>query len=520
MERVLVVGWDGADWEIVDDLIGRGLLPTAAAMVSEGASGTLMSTTPTHSWSAWASFLTGVHPSRHGVFDFVERDPHDPQRRIPVSSGSIDAPSFLESLSAAGHEVRAANIPVTFPPLEIRGRMISGVAIPPGADFVTPSSFEEELRRRAPFPLNGMEWSRYEQRPDQLISEARDYVAQRGAAFRVLLEGDWSVATCVFVAPDRVQHPFGAALLPSHPDFPERSQAPETEALYAMYADLDRELARLIDIAGDDTTVILMSDHGFRPVSRVADLDRILIAMGFASAGSVSHAARTVRSSPLLRKLGRSRLGHRLKQNLRAPSSLDWAKTRAYRSVAGGVSLNARGREIHGVVSQSDMAMVLGELTEGLLAYVDPTTGERPVREVVPRADLPQGLHRDMAPDLMVRPSPLWSLAPTRSSDPRTSWPSGSHRREGIIAAIGAGVQPGDLGTPHIVDLAPTLLASQGLVDADSDGTAIAALLGGRAQPELALAATHGGMSRDTQGLSRNDEDSITQHLRDLGYIE
>ena len=127
-QRVLVVGWDGADWEIVDDLLARGLLPNLESMLAHGGRGTLLSTIPSHSWAAWSSFLTGCNPAGHGVWDFVERDPTDPDRRVPVSSTSIRRPTFLDQLSAAGIEVRAANIPVTFPAWDINGRMISGVA--------------------------------------------------------------------------------------------------------------------------------------------------------------------------------------------------------------------------------------------------------------------------------------------------------------------------------------------------------------------------------------------------------
>src|SRR5438105_11345212 len=137
-ERLLIVGWDGADWEILDDLLARGLLPHLTRMLEEGVRGTLQSTVPSHSWAAWSSFLTGMHPMGHGVFDFVERDSTDPQRRIPVSSASIRAVTFLERLSQAGHEVRCGNVPVTFPPIRVHGRMISGVAIPRRAAFVHP----------------------------------------------------------------------------------------------------------------------------------------------------------------------------------------------------------------------------------------------------------------------------------------------------------------------------------------------------------------------------------------------
>src|SRR4051794_29388533 len=155
--RVLVVGWDGADWEIVDDLLGRGLLPNLQAMIEEGARGTLLSTIPSQSWSAWTSFLTGYHPATHGVWDFVERDPTDPDRRLPVSSTSIRQPTFLDRLSVAGIEVRAANIPVTYPAWDLRGRMIGGDPPPQSAALITPPATAGQTESGAPLPPHGTE---------------------------------------------------------------------------------------------------------------------------------------------------------------------------------------------------------------------------------------------------------------------------------------------------------------------------------------------------------------------------
>ena len=249
-QRVLVVGWDGADWEVVDDLLARGLLPNLGAAIDQGGRGTLLSTIPHHSWAAWSSFLTGSHPAGHGVWDFVERDPTDPDRRVPVSSTSIRRPTFLDQLSGAGLEVRAANIPVTYPAWEVKGRMIGGVAVPRGAAFVTPKDFAAELESRAPFPLNGLEWTRFREEPDTLVAEGRRLVERRTASFEVLLEGSWDVAVCVFVAPDRLQHPLGAYLLPSHPRHDEVEGADLAEALRGVYAAVDEALGRLRRAAG------------------------------------------------------------------------------------------------------------------------------------------------------------------------------------------------------------------------------------------------------------------------------
>ncbi len=144
-----------------------------------------------------------MDPAGHGVFDFVERDPSRPGRRVPFTSGSIKATSFLEHLSDAGREVRAGNIPVAYPPFPVNGRMISGVAVPPGAEYVYPPEWREELNRRAPFPVNGLEWVNGENEPEALLEEARSLIEQRTSSFEVLLDGNWDAAACVYVEPDR-----------------------------------------------------------------------------------------------------------------------------------------------------------------------------------------------------------------------------------------------------------------------------------------------------------------------------
>ena len=99
--RVLIVGWDGADWEILDPLLAAGELPNLAALIERGRRGVSRSCLPSHSWAAWPTFLTGRDPAGHGVFDILEYRP-GATRRLPVSSRSILAPTWPQQLSDAG----------------------------------------------------------------------------------------------------------------------------------------------------------------------------------------------------------------------------------------------------------------------------------------------------------------------------------------------------------------------------------------------------------------------------------
>lgn len=519
-KKLLIVGWDGADWEIIDDLLKRGCLPNVADMLDHGVRGDLASTIPSHSWAAWSSFLTGMHPGGHGVYDFVEHDPFHPQKRVPVTSSSLKAETFLERLSAStsGHEVRVGNIPVTFPPIPVRGRMISGVAVPPNTGFVFPPEWEPELQRRAPFPLNGMEWVTAKSNQEALVDEARSLVKRRTQSFEVLLEGDWSVAACVYLATDRLQHAFGAYLLPTHPRHSDLSETPMANRLRDLYQDLDAALGRLRAHAGPDCAVVLMSDHGFRPLVYAANLNKLLSELGLAVRARTAGATTSARRSSLARAVRKSRLGQPLKKRLARPSILDWSRTTAYQSaMGGGVSLNLKGRTPHGTVEASDYEKTRDDVRDRLLSFADPNTGQHPVREVLYKEDLYHGPFADLAPDMFVQPSDLWSFAHTDALTEETDWPSGGHRHHGILLGVGDGIPKADLGEKSIVDVPATALAMCGVSAQDLDGEPIEEI-SGLAEERLEEVSP---VSRlPAAGLSEQDEEHISQHLRDLGYIE
>lgn len=521
-DRLLIIGWDGADWDILDELLKRDLMPNLARMLLEGARGVLRSTIPSHSWAAWSTFLTGVNPGRHGVFDFVERDPREPLRRIPISSSSLRAQTFFESLSEGHYAVRVGNVPVTFPPFPIRGRMIAGVAIPPRTNITFPPNWSKELDHKAPLPTNGMEWARNEGTPHALVEETRRFIEARARSFEVMLEGDWSVATCVFLAPDRLQHPFGAYLFPTHPDYASLVESELGLAIRTVYSLLDEELGRLRRVAGTTATTVLMSDHGFRPINRVVHMNRLLRELGLQSAAKSAEVTPGLRASGLARIVGGTRVGRVLKRKLRAPSAIDWSSSAVYQSGTGfGVSVNLKGREPRGIVPAKAYDETRERVRDALLGFVDPVTSSAPVKEVFLREELYEGPYLELAPDLIVEWNAMWSFSPEQADQltADTRWPTGEHRREGILVSSGGRTAPGDLGVREIADIAATALTFCGLSSAGLDGVPIEAISGPalaqRGQPD-----ERPSPDRSPTQLSDEDQEHIASHLRNLGYIE
>jgi predicted AlkP superfamily phosphohydrolase/phosphomutase len=204
---------------------------------------------------------------------------------------------------------------------------------------------------------------------------------------------------------------------------------------------------------------------------------------------------------------------------VKAPSGVDWEHAVAYEStIDGGISLNLKGREPRGIVEPADRDRLCAEIRDALLAYRDPATGQPVVDRVHLREELPAGPNAALGPDLIAETAPFHHFAHPPALVVDTSWPSGDHRREGIIAAAGPGLAHAEEVRHEIVDLAPTALTFAGVAPPDLDGSTIEAIAG------TALASSGAAAQVDRSslgdGLSGQDEEEMAEHLRGLGYIE
>jgi predicted AlkP superfamily phosphohydrolase/phosphomutase len=351
-----------------------------------------------------------------------------------------------------------------------------------------------------------------------LVDEAERFVEQRTRSFEVMLEGDWTVAVCVYVAPDRLQHAMGSSLLPSHPSYPRHSNSEMAVRVRQVFSLLDAALARLHRVAGEGTTIVLMSDHGFRPVTRALNLNLLLAELGLATRSVSGSVARALTRSKFARLAANTAVGRKARRLFRAPSTVDWSTTVAYESATGGgISLNLRGREPAGIVDPERYHETRDDVRDRLLGYRDPETDEAPITGVRTRDEIPSGPFQALAPDLIAFPAPLWVFAPNGGLPAPTAWPSGAHRSEGVIAAAGRRVPRGHLADHDMPDLAATALAFAGVPATGLDGRTIEEIAGrllGEGGPSRPV------ISRSSDRMSPREEDEVAQHLRNLGYIE
>jgi predicted AlkP superfamily phosphohydrolase/phosphomutase len=524
MPRVLLIGWDGADWRILDPLLDRGDLPNLQTLISRGQRAVLRSTIPTHSWAAWPSFLTGVDPADHGVYDILETVPGT-HKAYPVTFRSIKERTFVEDLSAAGKVGVYTDVPLMFPPPAIEGRILAGGVLPKGRTYSHPADLSEQLEKAGvPWVINGMSWTTFRNRPEPYLAEALEVTGKRIRAVEWLMDNtDWDLMASVWVSVDRTQHALSNYIGPDHPDYAKNVGTPLAAKVRDVYKQLDDSIGSFVSRAREDDLVLFISDHGFQSCDRTIHMDRLLKQFGY-----LEFSASNVLFGPMqwgaVRKVARKAydlLGLHGKVSL--PQSVNWSKTKAYtsiRSTGEGVSVNLAGREPDGIVDPGDFERVRGELMDRLASFVDPKNGRKPVKAIYKREEVFEGKHADTAPDILMEPAEGYSLTHAKSAIEDADWVSGDHRPEGVIVAVGPNVKPFEQ-EPKLIDMAPTILAALGApASVRHTGRVLHEIVGAEASVKAGASTGTVSATSEEPTVSDTEADEMEEHLRGLGYLE
>jgi len=523
MPRVLLIGWDGADWRILDPLLERGDLPNLQALIDRGQRAVLRSTIPTHSWAAWPSFLTGVEPADHGVYDILETVPGT-HKQYPVTYRSIKVRTFVEDLSAAGKVGVYTDVPLMFPPPTIDGKILAGGVLPKGRTYAQPADLPETLAKAGvPWVINGMSWTTYRNRPEAYLDEVLEVTGKRIRACEWLMDNtDWDLMTSVWVSVDRTQHCLSNYIGPDHPDYARNKDTHLAGRVRDVFKQLDDAIGSFVSRTREDDILLFISDHGFQSCWRTIHMDQLLKKFGF-----LEFSASNVVFGPMqwgwVRNVARKAydlLG--LHGKISLPQSLNWAQTKAYtsiRSTGEGVSINLAGREPDGIVDPADYERVRGQVLDALASFVDPKTGKKPVKAIYRREEVFTGKQAGTAPDILMEPAEGYSLTHAKSAIEDADWVSGDHRPEGVIVAVGPNVKPFER-EPMLIDIAPTILAAlEAPANVEHAGRVLHEVVGAEAHVQAGAAA--GIVAAEAEPtVSDTEADEMEEHLRGLGYLE
>ncbi|HWP43159.1 MAG TPA: alkaline phosphatase family protein, partial [Blastocatellia bacterium] len=153
--KLLVIGLDGASFNVLDALIEKGFMPNLSKLIREGARADLETTFPPITAVAWSSFMTGKNPGKHGIFEFKRRD-RDSKRELAVNASFREGPAIWDLLGEAGKRVIVHNFPCTYPPSAVNGLMIADFMTPRGRnDYTYPKELLAEIESQfGPYRLH------------------------------------------------------------------------------------------------------------------------------------------------------------------------------------------------------------------------------------------------------------------------------------------------------------------------------------------------------------------------------
>ena len=210
---LLIIGLDGATWDLIDPWIDAGDLPNLAALRSGGLSGPLASTVPAATFPSWTTFSTGVNPGKHGIFDFTRRELGTYDVRF-VNASFRKVPTVWRRLSDHGRRVCVLGIPGSYPPEDLNGLMVSGFDTPvtTRADhsFVAPTDMAPWIMSNGGFPFADFQEFRvgpgwYRKALDKLLQgiEVKTRLGEK-----LLRRQQWDCFLLLFGESDTVAHHF------------------------------------------------------------------------------------------------------------------------------------------------------------------------------------------------------------------------------------------------------------------------------------------------------------------------
>ena len=283
-KKILLIGWDAADWEHINPLLEEGLLPNMEKFINQGVIGNLATLQPILSPMLWNSAVTGKYAYKHGIYGFVEPDKMNGGAR-PYSSYSRKCKALWNIFSQQGLKSNVINWWASHPAEPVDGCIVSnlingvkftkdgpqvgkGVVHPAeksieyGQNKVLPKELESE--QICAFIPKAAEINQDEDSRLQMFANVlSETLTTHSVATAVMENEPWDFMAIYYTCIDHFAHGFMPYHPPRMPHIDERDFEIFKDVMTGAYRFSDLMLGRLLQLAGEDAIVILCSDHGF-----------------------------------------------------------------------------------------------------------------------------------------------------------------------------------------------------------------------------------------------------------------
>lgn len=484
MKKVLIVGIDGGTFKAIKKYVNQNLLPNFKFLLKRGAHGILKSTIPYLTVPAWPSFYTGMNPGNHGVFHFLTTHKFDLDERRVHTFANVKAKSLWKILSENNKRCLVWNVPMTFPPEEINGKLVGGLLSLPTKRYAYPLNFESELRKQN-YVIDASYLDLHDMDPEKSFKVIQSVEEDRFTIWKKnYLEEKWDFSMIVFKSSDIVGHEFWS----------------DNKKVQATYQNLDNLLGRILKLIDSETALFIMSDHGFASYDETFNVLAWLNGAGYLEymrSGSNDVTTKGWRQihaggnkprffQKLLNAIGLDRqklsrnkyfdkfrkfipksvkkiIRHNIPQSIK---TINWNKTKTYTQLGSnstwGININLAGRESNGIVRNDEYHKLRDEIIVKLKNLVD-KNNQKIFEFVLPREKVYFGKYLDEAPDIIFTSANVKRLIVARFDNdlfaPTTFYTRSYHDQDGIFFAFGPDIASGKAINPiSILDVTPTVL--------------------------------------------------------------
>ncbi len=542
--KLLLIGLDGATFDLIKPWAEEGRLPTIRKLMENGVHGNLRSTIPPVTIPAWPVMFTGKNPGKIGIFSLLK---HEGKKFRTVNAGDCDGKRLWSYLSDSGIRNAIINVPVTFPPDRLNGIMISGLGASTELDYTYPAGLKEEIDgivNNYEIDFYGFHRSRIKKFLEMLYERTEK---RKKVVIELLRRKEWDFAFVVFTGSDRIQHYLWDTYEKEHPLY-ENDKHKDSIPKYWEY--LDGAVGEIIDNHGKDANILIVSDHGFQGMTGRFNVNDWLIKEGYLVVKNNGHGKKRgvlnrigitrERVKWLMWRLNLQKIRRRLPEFIsRKVESLlknsenetglddikiDWKRTTAYSfDYTGGICVNKN-------LPENKRNAIKKEITEKMKNIDNPLTGKKLVVEFFEPSEVYSGPYVKDAPDIIffvenLRYTTQVSIGHGGAITPldRSKPSNATHTMNGIFIACGPDIAKGrEIKGAQITDITPTILHMFGLpVPEDMDGRALKEIFRPGSEPaEQKVSYTEPDREkRERHMQKKEDEEKIKQRLKDLGYI-
>ena len=455
-KRVMIIGLDCAAPKILfDDM--RSELPVISGLMERGVWGELESCDPPITVPAWSCMMSSKDPGTLGFYGFRNRKDHSYDGMTFATNEKMKHDRVWDILSRDGRHVVVLGVPMTFPPRQVNGEMISCFLAPSiESRYTYPEGLRDEIAQTVGEYMVDVPNFRTDEK-ERIMRDIKEMTRRRFALARHLRDTrDWDFLMMVEMGTDRLHHGFWRFYDHDHPDYQPGTHW--EEEFRAYYRSVDAEIGSMIEGLGDDTAVLVVSDHGAQSMVGGIQVNEWLQREGY---------LRLTEQPDGVVPIGQA--------------TIDWPNTRVWAD--GGyysrIFLNVRGREPEGTVDPADYEALRDELIAKLEAL-----GDEQGNPIGTRVFRPQDLYHEVngvAPDLICYFGNLTWRSIGSLGDGRiqvrendTGPDDANHAKMGVYVMAGPGMPTSSPDRATLFDIAPTVLTAMGYpVPADMQGQSL-----------------------------------------------